>query len=535
MRKKISTLRSTVSRCFFIFLSGIALLSAAGIAAAPEEPQPEPKSPYYEFVLSPEVNAGVPDPDYYSRREIESFLCTFAPEFISLGDVYTEHSRLPFESVGEGRWYIKKNGIYNRYFVKNKTVTPGKRQLLENHEINKWFEEKVTVVCTGYPSSVDIETVTHLLDVVNRSVGRELFVYTEGAEVGNLVVEFSNEPAPTDPMEFIGESACLQDQMRVVFYRQNDNMKIETYKADFGGAGSNALFIRYTPREKEFAVDNRILKVHISNIEDRESRDMVIIHELFHALGCCGHSPYVDSNLFPLPIPVSDLRLSSDSMPLSLNVKISNTARRMMEMMYRPEILPGMSIKEAGEVLARLKTREKTTQDEIKSFLTSEKIKLEKEKEALLEEARPRTIRREAIHQAHFRLDAKKEKLLKEVNKENKLDKILVKGKSMSVILRLNIGIVKGRLKRLEERAGELKGRKDSGRETKRLARRIFLRKEDLDVLGEILDEALDYEKQTRQLKREERIMDFKDNSINIRLRRIVRKLTAAHRETARL
>ena len=130
MRKKNSTLRSTVSRCFFIFLSGIVLLWAAGIAAAPEETQPKSKSPYYEFVLSPEVNAGIPDPDYYSRREIESFLCTFAPEFISLRDVYKEHSRVPFDSVGEGRWYIKKNGIYNRYFVKNKTVTPEKRHLL---------------------------------------------------------------------------------------------------------------------------------------------------------------------------------------------------------------------------------------------------------------------------------------------------------------------------------------------------------------------------------------------------------------------
>lgn len=499
---------------------------AAGTAAPREETQPAPKHPFYVFVLSPERNTASTDPDYYSRREIESFLCAATPEFIYLADVYMEHSGLMLPGPGEGRWYIKRGGTYNRYYVKNKTVTPEQRHFLENREINKWFEERVTLVCTGYPSSMDIDTVRHFLDTVNKSMGRELFVYTEGADVGNLVVEFSNEPAPTDPMEFIGESVCLQDKMRVVFYNQNDKMKIETYNADFGGVDGNAVFIKFTPQEKAFGKENRILKIHISNIEDRKSRDTVIIHELFHALGFCGHSPYVDSNLFPLPIPVGDLRSSSDSSPLPLNVQISKTARRMMEMLYRPEILPGMTVKEAGEVLSRLKTREKTTPDEIKSFLIGEKTKLEKEKETLLEQCRPRTRQRETIHQALFKLDAKGEKLLKEVKKENKLDPGLVKGKSMSTILRLNIGLAKGKLKRLEARAGK----KD-----KALARRIFLGKEDLEVLGEILDEVLDYENQTRQLKRQERILDITENSINEQLRRIVRQLTAVDREIARL
>ncbi len=535
MRKEISTPVSTVSRCFFVFLLGIVSLSAAGTAAAQKESRPASKHPYYEFVLSPEMNTGGPAADYYSRREIESFLCVSVPEFISLADVYIERGRLTPRAVGEGRWYIKKGGVYNRFYTRYKTVTPEQRHLLESHEINKWFEEKVTLVCTGYPSSVDIELVRHLLDTVNRAVGREKFVYVEGEDVGNLVVEFSSEPAPTDPMEFIGESACLQDKLQVVFYRQNDKMKIETYNTDFGGVDSNALFIKYTAREKEFAKKNRILKIHISDIEERKSRDMLIIHEILHSLGYCGHSPYADSNLFPLPIPVADLRFSSEASPLPLNVKITKTALRMLEMLYRPEILPGMSIKEAGEVLSRLKTREKTTPDEIKSFLMAQKTKLEKKKKALLGQARPRTIRREAIHREFYRLDAKKAKLLKEVRKENKLDKSLVKGKSMSVILRLNIGLAGGQLKRLEAQAKELKGRKDVGRKPQIMARRIFLKKEDLEVLGEILDEVLDYETQTRKLKHEERVMDIVDTSINMRLRRIVRKLTAVESEMARL
>jgi len=502
----------------------VSLSLPAGTTAPREETQQATKQPFYEFQLSPETNTR--NPDSYSRREIESFLCASIPEFIYPGDVYMEHGGLMLPGPGEGRWYIKRGDFYNRYYVKNKTVTPEQKHLMENREINKWFEEKVTLVCTGYPSSVDIDTVTHFLDTVNRSMGRELFVYTEGADVGNLVVEFSNEPAPTDPMEFIGESACLRDKMRVVFYNQNDKMKIETYNADFGGVDSDAVFIKYTAREKAFGKENRILKIHISNIEDRKSRDMVITHELFHALGFCGHSPYVDSNLFPLPIPVSDLRSSSDTSPLPLNVNISNTARRMMEMLYRPEILPGMSIKEAGEILSRLKTREKTTPEEIKSFLVAEKTKLEKEKETILEQCRPRTQQRETIYQAYFKLDEKKEKLLKEVKKENKLDPDLVKGKSMSMILRLNIGLVKGKLKRLEAR---------DGKTDKTLARKIFLGKEDLEVLGEILDEVLECENQTRQLKRRERFLDITENSIDEQLRRIVRQLTAVDRELARL
>jgi hypothetical protein len=56
-----------------------------------------------------------------------------------------------------------------------------------------------------------------------------------------------------------------------------------------------------------------------------------------------------------------------------------------MEILYRPEILPGMSIKEAGEVLSRLKRMDKTSKNEIVSYLRERKNRLENEKKAIIE------------------------------------------------------------------------------------------------------------------------------------------------------
>lgn len=500
-----------------------------------EIPKPGDKPSFYEIVLAPGIESESPDPDRYSRREIESFLCAAAPEFISLADVYVEYSPLAPANVGEERWYIKKKNVFSRFFIKYKTVDQKQKIKLDDSEINKWFEEKVTLVCKGHPTPDDIETVKHFLRVVNESAGRELFVYSETSEIGNLVVEFSNAPAPTDPMEFIGESVCLQDDLRVVYYRENNQMKIETYKTRFDNAAGSALFVKYSPQEKEFGKNNRVLKIYISNIADRRSRDMVIIHELFHALGFCGHSPYVDSNLFPLPIPVGDLKNASGSSAVGENVRISKTARRMIEMLYRPEITPGISLKEAGEILARLKYREKTSPSEIGDFLAERKEILEKQKKELLDRGRPRLSRREEIHKDLFQLDAKNEKLEKEVKKENKLAPELIKDKSVSLILGLNIGIVKGRLKRMEAGVLELKNAKGDVKKRQTLERQIVLRKEDLQVLEEILGEVRQCEDQIRRLKLEEMALDFDDIEINEQLRRLVRQLTAVDLETGRL
>jgi hypothetical protein len=526
--------KSAAVLCCFIFFV-LCIPPEYTEAGKGENPKPEDKFSFYKFLLSPEMKTDRPAPGCYSRREIESFLCAAAPEFISLADVYIEHSFIIPANVGEERWYVKRKNVFSRYFIKHKTVDQKQRTRLDESEINKWFEEKITLVCKGGPTPGDIDTIEHFLDVVNDSAGRELIVFSKTSGVGNLIVEFSNTPAPSNPMNFIGESVCLQDDLRVVYYRENDQMKIETYKTRFDNAAGSALFVKYTPEEKEFGKENRVLKIYISNIEDRKSRDMVIIHELFHALGFCGHSPCVDSNLFPLPIPVGDLRNASGASALGEKVRISKLARRMIEMLYRPEITPGMSLKEAGEILSRLKYREETSPPEIRAFLAERKEMLEKQKNELLEIGKPRLLRREEIAKLLFKVDDKMERLEKEVKKENHLAPELIKDKRLSLVLGLNIGIVKAKLKRLEAAALELNDGKENLKKRQTLERQISLRKEDVQVLEEILGEVRECEDQIRRLKPEEAALDFEDIALNKKLRRVVRQLAAVDTETERL
>ncbi len=484
----------------------------------------------YEFILSPVKKD---KPGEYSRREIESFLCASARDFIKLKDVYKEFRIFVVERSNHTVTSQAEPGPW--YAAKYKVIDQKKKESLENLEINKWFEERVTLICKGYPFPEDIKTVKYFTDAINGIIGREKFVYVEDADVGNINVEFSQTQIYSNPMEYIGESACLQDNLGVAFYQENNKMKIEKYKVDFEGLSSSTLLVKYTPQEETFGKKNRIIKIHVSNISERKIRDMVIIHELLHAIGLSGHSPYVESNLFPLPIPIDYFKSLSGLTAEGKHVKLSKLARRMVEMLYRPEILPTMSIKEAGEVLTHLKYREKTTPLEIKAFLTQKKRVLENRKTSLLKKAGPQVEGREEIDRILFRLYEKREKLKKEVEKENKLDEILTKGKSTAVILRINIGLLKYKLERLEEQVNGLRDQTNPKRKQKKTERQIALWKEDLEVLTEILGEVKKNENRIRQLQKEEKIIDFADGAINRQLRRIVRQLGAIDKEMALL
>jgi hypothetical protein len=494
---------------------------------APSSEKTEIRS--YEFTLSSGTIPENPLWPFYSRREVESFLCAAATGFIELSDVYTGNSR-PYLTT-DGYLYMKQKGMLHRFFIRCKEVDQKQREILESREINKWFEEPVTLICKGHPTARDIKTINFFINTVNQIIGREKFVYAGEGDVGNIIVEFSGGEELRDgmgPRNYIGESACLADPMRVAFYKENNEMKFHQYRVSFKGVSDTAVFVKYSPVEEAFGKKNRIIKIHISNVLDRKIRDMVLIHELFHSLGICGHSPYMDSNLFPLPIPISDLE-SISRLPSEIDkMKISPLTRRMMEMLYRPEILPGMSLKEAGEVLALLKHREKTSPGEIKAFLEQRKRGLEARKAALLEKARSRLERREQMHHILFRLDAKREKLQKEVKKENKLAENLVKDMDLAMILRMNIGLVKGKLNQLQQQ-------KNKKTKLKNLERQIILRKEDIQVLSDILGEVLEIETRTRQLKQEEKIMAVVDEAINQKLRRVIRQLSAIDQEMGRL
>ncbi len=530
----------------FIFIMMLILSSHSCTPLADTPPKAAPEAPQgqeqvqvqeqkqqirtYEYILSPVKKD---KPDEYSRREIESFLCASARDFIKLKDSY-KGSRILVVEPSNGTGMRHKERV-TWYAAKYKFVDQKKKELLENLEINKWFEERVTLICKGYPLPEDIETVKYFVNTVNDIIGREKFVVVEDADVGNINVEFSQAQISPDPMKFIGESACLQDNLEVAFYRGNNKIKIEKYKVDFEGLSSDALLVKYTPQEKTFGKKNRIIKIHISNISERKIRDMVIIHELLHAIGLSGHSPYVESHLFPLPIPMDYYKSLPGLMAELQHEKLSKLARRMVEMLYRPEILPTMSIKEAGEVLTHLKYKEKTTPLEIKTFLTQKKEVLENRKASLLKKAGSQVERREEIQRTLSQLYEKREKLSKEVEKENKLDQILIKGKSTAVILQMNIGFLKYKLERLEEQSDELRDQTNPKTKQKKSERQIAVWKEDLEVLTEILGEVNENENHIHQLQKEEKIIDFADGTINQELRRIVRQLGVIDGEMALL
>jgi len=500
--------------------------------AAPEVQVQKQKQPIrtYEYILSPKKKA---HPDEYSRREIESFLCALARDFIKLKDVYKDF-RIPVVERSNGT-AARQNERMTWYAAKYKVVDQKKKELLETLEINKWFEKRVTLICTGYPLPEDIKTVKYFIDTINDIIGRKKFVIVKDAEVGNINVEFSHAQISPNPMRYIGESACLQDNLRVAFYKEDNKMKIEKYKVDFEGLSSSALLVKYSPQEKTFGKKNRIIKIHVLNISERNIRDMVIIHELLHAIGLSGHSPYVESHLFPIPIPMDYYKSFPGLMAEMQQKKLSKLARRMVEMLYRPEILPTMSIKEAREILTHLKYKEKTTPLEINAFLTQKKKVLENRKASLLKKAGSQVERKDEIQRILSRLYEKKDKLLKEVEKENKLDEILTKGKSTAVILQMNIGRLKYKLERLEDQSNESMNQTNPKTKQKKSERQIALWKEDLEVLTEILDEVKKNENHIRQLQKEEKVIDFADGTINQQLRRIVRQLGVIDEEMALL
>ncbi|MCK7509965.1 MAG: hypothetical protein MZV70_41985 [Desulfobacterales bacterium] len=110
--------------------------------------------------------------------------------------------------------------------------------------------------------------------------------------------------------------------------------------------------IVYTPEEEAFRKNNRVLKIVLSNIIDPASGQWVLVHELLHSLGFSGHSPNIGVNLFPLWFSII-IRGSDSSQKFSVDDSggvMSAGTYRMLEMLYRPEILQNVS-QEAGQIL----------------------------------------------------------------------------------------------------------------------------------------------------------------------------------------
>ncbi|MCP5107647.1 MAG: hypothetical protein GY950_29940 [bacterium] len=497
--------------------------------AMQDKPAPEDIRSY-EYTLSPPKNDL---PGRYTRKEIESFLAASAFGFITRDDVYqgTKPTVLLIKYKN-----TKKYMTVPWYITKYKELTAKKRKEILNLEINKWFEKKVTVVCKGNPTPEDLETVTYFFNEVNGIIGEEKFVREDGADAGNIVIEFSGTAPPGNVETYIGESACLEDNLRVIFYPVSNRMVIDTYKAGSGLLVSRSQLITFTPAEMAYRKKHRLIKISITNIVNPIIRRLVVFHELSHAVGLSGHSPYPGSNVFPLPTPVRFIKDKREGEVVVRNDRtaFSGLARRMVEILYRPEILPGMTIKEAGEVLTPIKHLDITPIVEITAYLEKRKKVLEEQKKTLLDRAKVNFDRRNAIHRLLTELEDEKEKITKEVKKENKLDKEATKNKNEAEIIRLNGNRVETLLRALEAGAAALEGKQGSTRKLKALKKKIMLRKEDLEIYDQIVNDIETNKKRVAQLEAEEKNINKEEDDMTTTLRRIVRQLKTIEAEIKR-
>lgn len=352
------------SKMFFSIV-WLSLLLTAGQALSPQpldSPGDPGKAEKYSYTLAPDKTDKT---DEYTRREIESFLCACSLGYIGMEDL----SKTPAIGV---------------YFVKTKKNFENQKKVVENQDINKWFEDQVTVTSKGNLTVLDIETIEGFFKKVNQVIGKEKFLYTPGLEVANIIIELAPPGKFVQLNELVGETFLLEDNLGIRITTSDEDPKphIETYNTGSAGVIVKSENIKLTPRELEFRQNNRLVKVAIKNILDPHTRYFAFIHELFHSLGFIGHSPYQESLLFPLPVRVNKAPLPGFGSGGSLFTEL---AQSMVEMLYRPEILPGMTVKEAGEVLTRIKRIDKTPKDEMISYLLERKTPLENQKKAILE------------------------------------------------------------------------------------------------------------------------------------------------------
>lgn len=532
------------SKTLFIFLGMFLVFFLVGNLVgqdkklpAPEPSEEEAEIPVYTYRLSLEKEDV---PGEYTRREIESFLCAHAMNFISTHDLVRSKNKYIYENHFNVSISRKRKTVSTRmlplYYLRRKTLSDPQRATLEGMEINKWFEDRVTVMCKGDFSTEDLETVKYFVGEVNRVIGRDLFHLDPDLEVANIVVEFPGTPAATNPLAYVGEAACLEDNMRVVFFKDKDKMKLDTYKTGAEKVVHRSRLVKFTPAELEFRKKNRLIKVYITNILNPRIRSLVVLHELMHSVGFTGHSPYGQSNIYPVPNPYKAASVVEIQRPNWVYDRLSPLAKRMIELLYRPEILPGMTLKEAAGVAARLRYRAGTTDDEIRRFLENRKKILLQQKAGMLEKAERNWNRKDEIYADLFQLGIKKEKLTKEIlEKENRVSETLVKKLNILAVITLNRVQVEKRLKKLEAQVSESEARGGEEKRLSELKRQVLLSKEDLEIWADLRSEMESLLDKIRLLEAEELEVHTEDDRMMERLRRVVRQLSAIEKELERL
>lgn len=464
------------------------------------------KAGKYSYTLSPDKTEKA---DEYTRREIESFLCACASGYIGGEDLF-------------------KVAAINMYFVKAKNNLENQRKMVESQEISKWFEEKVTVTSKGDLTVLDIETIEGFFKKINQVIGKEKFFYTPGLEVANIVIRLAPPGESFLFHNYAGETSLLKDNLRIRITTSDQDPKphIVTFLSGIGKVITGSNNIKLTPRELEFRKNNRLVKVVMKNILDPQTRYYAFIHELLHSIGFTGHSPYYESHLFPLPV-----RTNKDLPPVfGIDGPVfTPLVERMVEMLYRPEILPGMTVKEAGEVLTRLTHIDKTLKSEIISFLLARKDRLENQKRAILEKEEKKYNSKmkkyieldQLVMKEHWYLDE-----LVEIRTDYRLDAKVVQDVKAAtsklkklVRIRQELILVEIQKKRLTEKQGSL----ENGEETRKARRELKRLNEEIIVLNDLLK----VEKNITVLERDilAAISSPGQKQVEEKLRRIMRQL----------
>lgn len=393
-----------VSAFFLIFLVlGVFLFSsltyASGKTNRPIIKTNEPPlkvTCQYEFILTPPKEDKA---DEYSRLEIENFLCAMAENFI----------------VAE---MITRYNISSNYYIPDQETLTSQKPRVEQCEILKWFEDRVTVTSKGTVSARSENTIRAFYQRVNQIIGQEKFIYQPQLAVANIIIQLEENLLEEESPHYLGETSLLQDNLRTRLGINDGGVYLDIYTIGNTPVIVDSKQISFTPEELQFRTTNRLVKVYLNLTKHPRMQHFSLVHELMHTLGFCGHSPFLESFLFPYPVDCY-----TESIPnLSKEpLRLTGLAERAIEMLYRPELLPGMTLKQATPLLSRLKLRALTPDQEIIATLNTLNQELIENKKQLLAKGKENYDRNLNIMLLQGQLELKELALLTEL-KEIKVD-----------------------------------------------------------------------------------------------------------------
>lgn len=463
-----------------------------------KQPQSLLKPPVdiYTFNLTPSWEER---PELYTRKEVENFLCTMAPHFIQASDVYrmARTSQFVIETT--------------------KTLLSRKEKALQQ-EITKWFEPEVSVTTRGNITPLDRRSVSFFFSEVNRIIGHDKFIYTHDLPVANIVIETAPPNTANRKTGPIGETAILEDNLRVRISIKNNKVQVDTYLVGLNLTGGRSGQVVFTPGEKKWAKTNRLVKIYLGNIIEPLTRHRSLVHEMLHAIGLPGHSPYPSSHLFPYPVDIKNRGLAQ---PL-----LSQFSAGMVALLYRPEMVPGMTVKDTAALLETLKRKELTTTRETIAYLQKKKQELAILKQDLLKETTQSYSQRMHLFLKLDKLLYREQHLLEELEEaraDNRLDTRMVDRIAMSPSLSVKLSRIRTALILLKNKRNTL------ARTEGKTSRGIKLCDEQIIVLNDLLKIAGKIAAAEAKIEASKAFRI--QHQLETRMRRIVRQITFIDRQ----